>query len=61
MKSSLEKISNEEVRVRVIHCAVGAINESDVMLATTSNAIIVALTSAPTPTPRTPPPGTRWT
>ena len=41
VKASLEKLSNEEVRVRVIHCAVGAISESDVMLATTSNAIIV--------------------
>ena len=39
VKSSLEKLSNEEVRVRVIHCAVGAINESDVMLATTSGAL----------------------
>ena len=33
VKASLEKLSNEEVRVRVIHCAVGAISESDVMLA----------------------------
>ncbi|MCD7768613.1 MAG: translation initiation factor IF-2, partial [Oscillospiraceae bacterium] len=39
VKASLEKLSNEEVRVKVIHCAVGAINESDVMLASTSNAI----------------------
>ena len=41
VKASLEKLTNEEVRVRVIHCAVGAINESDVMLAATSGAIIV--------------------
>ena len=47
VKSSLEKISNEEVRVRVIHCAVGAINESDVMLASTSGAIIVGFNVRP--------------
>ena len=47
VKASLEKISNEEVRVRVIHCAVGAINESDVMLASTSNAIIVGFNVRP--------------
>lgn len=41
VKASLEKLSNDEVRVRVIHCGVGAINESDVMLASTSNAVIV--------------------
>ncbi len=47
VKASLEKITNEEVRVRVIHCAVGAISESDVMLAATSNAIIVAFNVRP--------------
>ena len=47
VKASLEKLSNEEVRVRVIHCAVGAINESDVMLAATSNAIIVGFNVRP--------------
>lgn len=47
VKSSLEKLSNEEVRVRVIHSAVGAINESDVMLAATSGAIIVAFNVRP--------------
>ncbi len=47
VKASLEKITNEEVRVRVIHCAVGAINESDVMLANTSNAIIVGFNVRP--------------
>ena len=41
VKASLEKISNEEVRVRVIHAAVGAINESDILLASTAGAIIV--------------------
>lgn len=45
--SSLEKISNDEVRVRVIHGAVGAINESDVMLAAASNAIIVGFNVRP--------------
>ena len=44
---SLEKLSNDEVRVRVIHCAVGAISESDVMLATTSGAIIVGFNVRP--------------
>ena len=47
VKASLEKLSNEEVRVRVIHGAVGAINESDVMLASTSNAIIVGFNVRP--------------
>ncbi len=47
IKASLEKISNEEVRVAVIHSAVGAINESDVMLASTSNAIIVGFNVRP--------------
>ena len=47
VKASLEKISNEEVRVRVIHCAVGAISESDVMLAATSGAIIVGFNVRP--------------
>ena len=47
VKASLEKISNEEVRVRVIHCAVGAISESDVMLAATSSAIIVGFNVRP--------------
>ena len=47
VKASLEKLTNEEVRVRVIHCAVGAINESDVMLATTSNAIVVGFNVRP--------------
>ena len=41
VKASLEKISNEEVRVRVIHAAVGAVNESDILLASTAGAIIV--------------------
>ena len=47
VKSSLEKLSNEEVRVQVIHSGVGAINESDVMLAATSNAIIVGFNVRP--------------
>ncbi len=47
VKASLEKITNEEVRVRVIHCAVGAVSESDVMLASTSNAIIVGFNVRP--------------
>ena len=47
VKSSLEKLSNDEVRVRVIHSGVGAINESDVMLASTSNAVIVGFNVRP--------------
>ncbi len=47
VKASLEKLTNEEVRVRVIHCAVGAISESDVMLAGTSGAIIVGFNVRP--------------
>ena len=41
VKASLEKLTNEEVRVRVIHAGVGAVNESDVLLASTAGAIIV--------------------
>ena len=47
VKASLEKITNEEVVVRVIHCAVGAISESDVTLAATSGAIIVGFNVRP--------------
>ena len=47
VKASLEKISNEEVRVRVIHAAVGAINESDILLASTANAIVVGFNVRP--------------
>ncbi len=49
VKQSLEKISNNEVRVHVIHGAVGAVNESDVMLANASNAIIVGFNVRPEP------------
>ena len=47
VKASLEKLSNEEVNVRVIHGGVGAINESDVMLAASSGAIIVGFNVRP--------------
>ena len=47
VKQSLEKISNDEVRVKVIHAAVGAINKSDVMLASASNAIIIGFNVRP--------------
>ena len=47
VKASLEKISNEEVRVKVIHAGVGAINESDVLLASTAGAIIVGFNVRP--------------
>lgn len=49
VKQSLEKLSNNEVRVHVIHSAVGAIRESDVMLAHASNAIIVGFNVRPDP------------
>ena len=47
VKASLLKISNDEVRVKVIHTGVGAINESDVLLASTANAIIVGFNVRP--------------
>ena len=47
VKASLEKLSNEEVRVKVIHAGVGAINESDILLASTSNAIVVGFNVRP--------------
>ena len=47
VRQSLEKLSNDEVRVNVIHGGVGAINESDVMLANASNAIIVGFNVRP--------------
>ena len=49
VKQSLEKLSNDEVRVKVIHGGVGAINESDEMLAKTSEAIIVGFNVRPDP------------
>ncbi len=47
VKASLEKLSNEEVKVKVIHSAVGGITESDVMLASASNAIIIGFNVRP--------------
>ncbi len=47
VRQSLEKLSNEEVRVKVIHGGVGAVNESDVMLANASNALIVGFNVRP--------------
>ena len=49
VKQSLEKLSNDEVRVKVIHGGVGAVSESDVMLANASNAIIVGFNVRPNP------------
>ena len=48
VKQSLLKLSNDEVRINIIHGAVGAVNESDVMLADASNAIIVGFNVRPT-------------
>ena len=47
VKQSLEKLANDEVRVKVIHAAVGAVNQSDVTLAKVSNAIIIAFNVRP--------------
>ena len=47
VRQSLEKLSNDEVRINVIHGAVGAVNENDVMLADASNAIIVGFNVRP--------------
>ncbi|MEG0021000.1 MAG: translation initiation factor IF-2, partial [Oscillospiraceae bacterium] len=47
VKQSLEKLSSEEVRVRVIHSAVGAISKSDIMLASASNAIVIGFNVRP--------------
>ena len=47
VKNSLERLSNEEVRIKVIHGAVGAVTESDVMLASASNAIIIGFNVRP--------------
>ncbi len=49
VKQSLEKLSNEEVRVRIIHGGVGTITESDIMLASASNAIIIGFNVRPEP------------
>lgn len=49
VKQSLEKLSNDEVKVKVIHGGVGAVSESDVMLASASNAIIVGFNVRPDP------------
>ena len=50
IKQSMEKLSNEEVVVKVIHAAAGAVTESDVTLAKVSNAIIIAFNVRPMPT-----------
>ncbi|HAI53040.1 MAG: translation initiation factor IF-2 [Limnochordia bacterium] len=52
VRSSLEKLSTEEVRVNVIHQAVGAISESDVLLASASNAVIIGFNVRPEPNAR---------
>ncbi|NLK38389.1 MAG: translation initiation factor IF-2 [Epulopiscium sp.] len=49
VRQSLERLSNEEVRIRIIHGGVGAITESDVMLASASNAIIIGFNVRPEP------------
>ncbi|MDD3243354.1 MAG: translation initiation factor IF-2 [Eubacteriales bacterium] len=49
VKSSLEKLSTPEVRIKTIHSGVGAINENDIMLAATSNAIVIGFNVQPNP------------
>lgn len=49
VKQSLEKLTNEEVRVKVIHAGVGAINKSDIMLANAGNAIVIGFNVRPDP------------
>jgi len=49
IKQSLEKLSNEEVRINIIHGAVGAVNDSDVNLAEVSNAVIIGFNVRPAP------------
>ncbi|MDR1464433.1 MAG: translation initiation factor IF-2 [Oscillospiraceae bacterium] len=49
VKQSLEKLSNDEVRTRILHCGVGAISESDVMLAAASGAIVIGFNVRPDP------------
>ena len=49
IKASLEKLTNDEVRIRVIHSGVGGINDSDVMLASASGAIIIGFNVRPEP------------
>jgi len=53
LRSSLEKLSNDEVRVRIIHTGAGAVTESDVMLASASNAIIIGFNVRPEPVAKT--------
>ena len=53
VKASLEKLSNDEVRVRVIHTGVGGVNENDIMLASASNAIVVGFNIRPDGNART--------
>ena len=47
LKQAVEKCSNEEVQVKIIHGGVGAVNESDVMLASASNAVIIGFNVRP--------------
>ena len=47
LKTSLEKLSNDEVRIQVIHSAVGAVSESDILLASAANAIVIGFNVRP--------------
>jgi len=57
--ATLAKLSDEKVKVRIIHSGVGAINLSDVLLASARTAIIIGFNVRPTAAPRAPPSGTR--
>ena len=52
VKQALTKLSNDEVRIRAIHSGVGAITESDIMLASASNAVVIGFNVRPEPTAR---------
>ncbi|MCL2546023.1 MAG: translation initiation factor IF-2 [Oscillospiraceae bacterium] len=52
LKASLEKLSNDEVRIKIIHTGVGAISESDILLSATSNAILIGFNVRPDPSAR---------
>lgn len=60
IKQAFEKLSNEEVRVRVIHGAVGAITESDIVFASASNAIVIGFNVRPDAAAKAPQKRKRW-
>lgn len=61
VRQALEKLSNDEVRVKCIHGGVGAITASDIMFASASNAIVIGFNVRPDATARARPSARRWT